>query len=346
MHADVRTPQTPTATPTRRRRGTLALMALATAFAVAIPTAPATAVRPEPTIPPPVAEPLPDPANELVEIVDFGDNPTGLDMHLYVPDDVPKHPEVLVAMHYCTGTGPALFSGTDYASLADAYKFLVIYPTATRAGHCFDVSSPAALTHGGGSDPAGIVSMVEYVQDVYGADRQRVYATGISSGAMMTSVLLGAYPDVFAAGSVMSGVPYGCFATTDGSEWNSQCATGQVDLTPARWAQLVDDAYPGYRGKRPRVQLWHGSEDETLSFANFREGVEQWTQVLGTGRAPAVIDQPRPTWTREAYTNRSGRVLVEAYTLHGGPHAAALFEPWLEQLTVEFLGLTQRGGRI
>jgi poly(hydroxyalkanoate) depolymerase family esterase len=239
-----------------------------------------------------------------------------------------------------------MFAGTDYASLADVYGFLVVYPTATREGHCFDVSSPAALRHAGGSDPAGIVSMVRYVQDAYRADRQRVYATGISSGAMMTSVLLGAYPDVFAAGSVMSGVPFGCFATTDGSEWNSQCATGQVDLMPEQWAELVDDAYPGYRGKRPRVQLWHGSEDETLSFVNFGEGVEQWTRVLGTGRTPAVVEQPRTGWTREAYTNRSGRVLVDAYTLHGAPHAVALSEPWIEQVTVEFLGLTRRGGRV
>jgi poly(hydroxyalkanoate) depolymerase family esterase len=324
----------------------LAVAALAAALALAAPAGPATAVRPDPTVPPPLAEPLPAPVNELIEVTDFGANPTDLDMHLYVPDDVAKHPEILVAMHYCTGTGPAMFAGTDYASLADVYGFVVIYPTATREGHCFDVSSPAALTHGGGSDPAGIVSMVEYVQDVYGADRQRVYATGISSGAMMTSVLLGAYPDVFAAGSVMSGVPYGCFATTDGSEWNSRCATGQVDLTRAQWADLVASAYPEYRGKRPRVQLWHGSEDETLSFVNFREGVEQWTGVLGTRRTPAVVDRPRTGWTREAYTNRSGRVLVEAYTLHGAPHAVALTEPWLEQLTVEFLGLTQQGGRV
>ena len=68
--------------------------------------------------------------------------------------------------------------------------------------------------------------------------------------------------------------------------------------------------------------------------------------MLGTGRSSAVVEQPRTGWTPEAYANRSGHVLVEAYTLHGAPHPIGLFEPWLEQLAVEFLGLTQRGGRV
>lgn len=294
---------------------------------------------------PALVEPLPAPTGELIEITDFGPNPTDLDMHLYVPHDVQRRPEVLVALHYCTGSGPAMFGGTDYASLADVYGFVVIYPSATRAGQCFDVSSPSTLTRGGGSDPQGIVSMVEYVQRELRGDRTRVYVTGISSGAMMTSVMLATYPDVFAAGSVMSGVPHGCFATSDGSEWNNACADGLVDLTPQEWAALVDDAYPGYRGQRPRVQLWHGTADDTLDVANLGEGVEQWTEVLGTRPEPSLVDHPRAGWTHEAYTSRSGRTLVDAYTLRDAPHAVALSEPWLEQLAVDFFGLDQRGGR-
>ena len=60
-----------------------------------------------------------------------------------------------MASHYCTGTGPAFYSGTEFASLADQYGFIVIYPTANRDGNCFDVSSPQALRHDGGSDSLG-----------------------------------------------------------------------------------------------------------------------------------------------------------------------------------------------
>src|SRR5438309_3736253 len=136
-------------------------------------------------------------AASLVQVTDFGYNPTNLDMHLYVPDTVPRHPAIVVALHFCTGSGPVFFDGTPFASLADQFGFIVIYPSATRASHCFDVSSPEALTHDGHSDPAGIVSMVRFVERRFHADGDRVFATGLSSGAMMTNVLLGDYPATF-----------------------------------------------------------------------------------------------------------------------------------------------------
>ena len=51
----------------------------------------------------------------------------------------------------------------------------------------------------------------------------------------MTNVLMGAYPDLFAAGSAFSGVPYACFEGPD--MWNSQCATGQLIKTPQQWVR-------------------------------------------------------------------------------------------------------------
>src|SRR3954449_7194539 len=81
-------------------------------------------------------------AASLQEITGFGANPTNLRMHLYVPDRPAANPGLLVAVHYCTGSGPAFYSGTQFASLADKYGFVVIYPSATRSGSCFDVSSP------------------------------------------------------------------------------------------------------------------------------------------------------------------------------------------------------------
>jgi poly(3-hydroxybutyrate) depolymerase len=91
-------------------------------------------------------------AAALTEITNFGTNPTNLRMHLYVPDRVAPKPAVLVAVHYCTGSGPAFYSGTEFARMADRYGFIIVYPTATRASKCFDVSSPQALRHDGTAD--------------------------------------------------------------------------------------------------------------------------------------------------------------------------------------------------
>jgi len=262
----------------------------------------------------------PAPAASLQRINDFGSNPSGALMYIYVPDQLVESPPILVALHYCTGTASA-FSTVGYNPKADQYGFIIIYPEALAAGKCWDVHSDATLRHGAGGDSASIVSMVTYAIDTYDANASRVYVTGTSSGAMMTQVLLGAYPDVFRGGAPFAGVPYGCFAGA--SEWNSACADGQTTKTGQQWGDLVRGAYPGYTGPRPRVQLWHGSSDETLNFVNFGEAIEQWTNVLGVSETPTSTEQnqPRNTWVRTRYTDGAGIVQVEAIRETGQPHS-------------------------
>ncbi|MET8231781.1 PHB depolymerase family esterase [Micromonospora sp. NPDC005298] len=259
-------------------------------------------------------------AATLTQVTGFGTNPTNLQMHLYVPDRVATRPAVLLALHYCTGSGPAFHSGTQYASLADRYGFIVIYPSVTRSSKCWDVASPQALRRGGGSDPVGLMSMVDYVKQRYSADPARIFATGTSSGAMMTNVMLGDYPDVFAAGASFAGVPFGCFATGGSSEWNSECANGQLIKTAQQWGDLVRGAYPGYTGPRPRMQIWHGTNDETLRYPNFGEQVKQWTNVHGLSQTPTYTDSPQSGYTRTRYGSSGPMAPVEAISMQGVTH--------------------------
>ncbi|MEV6158040.1 PHB depolymerase family esterase [Nonomuraea sp. NPDC052129] len=273
----------------------------------------------------------------LTEVTNFGTNPSGLRMHLYVPNNVAARPPILVAVHYCTGSGPAFYSGTEFASLADRYGFIVIYPSATRSGACFDVSSPQALKHDGGSDPVGIVSMVKYVEQHNNGDASRVYVTGASSGGMMTNVLLGDYPDVFKAGAAFMGVPFGCFATTDGSSWNSACANGTIIKTPQQWGDLVRGAFPGYTGARPRMQVWHGTEDATLRYPNFQEEIKQWTDVHGLSQTPTFTDHPQASWTRTRYGGTGTMVAVEGVSIQGIGHS--LPQGGMAAGVIQFFGL-------
>jgi esterase, PHB depolymerase family len=259
-------------------------------------------------------------AATLTEVTNFGANPSGLRMHLYVPDRLAPRPAILVALHYCTGDGPTFYAGTQFASLADRYGYIVIYPTATRSSRCFDVYSPQALRRDGGSDPVGILSMVRYVQQRYNTDPARVFATGTSSGAMMTNVLLGNYPDVFAAGAAFAGVPHSCFATNGAGEWNSQCANGQIIRSAQEWGNLVRAAYPGYNGPYPRMQLWHGTNDETLRYPNFGEEIKQWTNLHGLSQTPTYTDTPQPGYTRTRYGGSGPMAPVEAISMQGVSH--------------------------
>lgn len=280
-------------------------------------------------------------AASLVEISGFGANPSNLRMHVYAPDTLASPPPILVAVHYCTGSGPAFFSGTEFRTLADRYGFIVIYPSATRSGNCFDVSSPQALRRGGGSDPVGIMSMVTYVIQSYGANANRVYVTGASSGAMMTNVLLGDYPDVFKAGAAFMGVPFACFATTDGSMWNNTCSNGQLIRTPQEWGNLVRGAFPGYTGARPRMQLWHGTTDPTLRYPNFGEEIKQWTNVLGLSQTPSFTDTPQSGWTRTRYGGTGVGAPVEAISLQGVGHSLPLGGQ--AAMAIQFFGLDTGG---
>ncbi|MFF3331691.1 PHB depolymerase family esterase [Streptomyces sp. NPDC002888] len=281
------------------------------------------------------------PAATLTEVTNFGTNPSNLQMYIYVPANVTARPAVVVAVHYCTGSGPAMYNGTEYAQLADRYGFIVVYPSVTRSSKCFDVASPQALKRGGGSDPVGIKSMIDWTTRTYSADTSRIFAVGISSGAMMTNVLLGDYPDVFAAGAAFSGVPFGCFATTDGSEWNSTCSGGSITHTPQEWGDIARNAYPGYTGARPRMQLWHGTEDDVLRFHNYGEEVKQWTNVQGVSQTPSVTDSPQSGWSRSRYGGTGDRAPVEAVALQGVGHD--LYKWGMGERVLTFFGLNGSG---
>ncbi|CAK7214568.1 hypothetical protein SBRCBS47491_002188 [Sporothrix bragantina] len=257
-------------------------------------------------------------------------NPSNVGFYLYVPDKLAPSPPILVNPHWCHGSALDAYKGTQYATLADKHGFLVIYPDSPNtADKCWDLSSPATLHHGKGGDSLGIVSMVNYTLAKYNADKGRVFATGVSSGAMMTSTLVGAYPDVFAAGSAYSGVPFGCFKAADSTNvtntsslvdvWGDACATGRLTQSPEAWASLVKDAYTGYTGWRPKMQLFHGTADEVLNFTVFGEEVKQWNAVLGFSQTPTTVtpDTPLPGWTKSVYGTDDW---LEAYSAAGVTH--------------------------
>ncbi|TKA66202.1 hypothetical protein B0A55_08629 [Friedmanniomyces simplex] len=219
----------------------------------------------------------------LTQVTNFGSNPTNTEMFIYVPSKVVANPPVIVAIHYCSGNAQAYYEGSPYAQLADQYGFIVIYPSSPYSGTCWDVSSTKALTHNGGGDSNAIANMVTYTISKYSADASKVFVTGSSSGAMMTNVMAATYPELFKAATAYSGVPAGCFVSSSGQvdAWNSTCAQGDVDATPAYWTNVVDNMYPGYTGARPRFQVYHGSIDTTLYPPNYNETVKEWTGVLG-----------------------------------------------------------------
>ena len=273
-------------------------------------------------------------------------------MYIYVPDCLATKPPVLVCSHYCGGSAAAMFGiagGGGLVKQADQLGFIMIFPQAVNpdgSGRCWDVGSTKSLTHDGGGDTTAIAQMVKYALGKYGANPDRVYASGTSSGAMMTEALLAIYPDVFKAGVEFSGVPAGCWAvgaSSDGT-WSGPCAGGQVSHTAAEWGDIARKMYPSYSGHRPRVQLWHGDADTTISFKNHTEGIKQWTNVLGLATDPTsttTVSYANHQWRRQSWKDTCGYIVLDAWTELSGPHNTDASQN--AQYTIPFFGLDQSG---
>jgi len=270
-----------------------------------------------------------------------GGVPTYISMYIYVPDAVAKDPPILVVSHYCGGTASGVFgeaSGGGIVAASDKYGFIMIYPQTTGNGVCWDVSSTATETRNGGGDSQAIAEMVQYTITKYTANASRVYATGTSSGAMMTELLLAVYPDVFKAGAEFSGVPAGCQ-----SIFNQFCGNGS-EMTGQWWGDKVRAMDPGYTGYRPRVQLWHGTADATINYQNQIAAVDEWTNVLGLGATPdstsAVTLNAHP-WTRNEWQDSCGYTVLDEWSETNGPHGTDA--NLNAQYVIPFLGLDSAG---
>jgi acetylxylan esterase len=266
--------------------------------------------------------------------------PGYVSMYIYVPDQLAPSPPIVVASHFCGGSANAMFNNaSSIVTVANQRGFIMIFPQTTN--NCWDVGSPQSLTHDGGGDTQAIAEMVKYTITKYSADAGRVYAMGVSSGAMMTEALLGVYPDMFKAGAEFSGVPDGCWAVSysASNQWSGPCASGQVTKTAQQWGDLVRAQFPGYSGVRPRVQLWHGTSDMTINYNNMGEAIKEWTNVLGLSTNPTTTDTPSSGFTRKVWDNSCGFPILEAWTQQNGGHTT----PINANAVISFFGLDKTG---
>jgi poly(hydroxyalkanoate) depolymerase family esterase len=274
------------------------------------------------------------------------DNPAGLDVVEHAPLGRSKANAVVVALHGCTQTAQA-YEGAGWDALADELGFAVIYPqqtTANNAQRCFRWWDPAHVTRGQG-EARSIESMVTAAKAKYGASR--VYVTGLSAGAAMAVVMLAAYPDLFEAGAIMAGIPYGCAKSSNDS---FTCMSGK-EQSGEQWAALLPaDA----RSKPPRVSIWTGDADYVVRPTNAEQLVRQWSSAHGASDAKAVTTEAVGIATHETFANGA----VERWTIakmgHGvavspadgcGTAGAFLVDAKLcsTQKAAEFFGLTGDG---
>ncbi|KAA5832722.1 PHB depolymerase family esterase [Saccharopolyspora hirsuta] len=256
-------------------------------------------------------------AAELREVTGFGTNPGALRMFEYVPDGLPEGRPVVVALHGCTQDAAGYGTGAGWVELADRAQFTLVLPQqeqANNANRCFNWFQSGDTARGSG-EAESIAQMVQRAIGDTGADPARVHVTGLSAGGAMTAVMLAAYPDVFAGGGVVAGVPHGCASTMPDA---FTCMNPGKDRTPQQWGDAVRGA-SSHQGPWPTLSIWHGTADYTVAPANQRELVEQWTNVHGIPATPTSTDTIAG-YPHESYADSSGRTLVETVSVTGMGH--------------------------
>jgi poly(hydroxyalkanoate) depolymerase family esterase len=258
----------------------------------------------------------------FAQVTNFGSNPGKLQMYSYVPSGLPANAPLVLALHGCAQNAADYHNNSGWSKYADMWNFAVVYPQAdstVNPNQCFDWWTPSDDSRGNGQ-AASIYQMVQYAESTYGVDPHRIYITGLSAGGGMAADLLAAYPDVFAGGSIDSGLPAQC-ATSQTQAYS--CMSSNQNLTPAQWGDLVRNSHSGYTGPWPKVAIWQGTSDTTVYPVNATELREQWTNVWGIGQT-ASGTQTLPGGTTETDYNSGASPVVSTFSVSGMTHGLAV----------------------
>ena len=257
----------------------------------------------------------------LAEVQAFGSNPGGLRMLTYVPKDLPESAPLVVVLHGCTQTAGAYDFGTGWSTLADRHGFAVLYPEQRRTNNplrCFNWFRSEDFERDSG-EALSIRQMVDSMVAVHRLDPRRVYVTGVSAGAAMTSVMLATYPDVFAGGAIIAGLPYRC---ANGLQEGFECIFQGKSRSAREWGTLVRAA-SRHDGPWPKVSVWHGAEDSTVKPLNAEEVIKQWTDLHGLAGDPTVETSIHGHAYR-VWQGPDGEDLVEHYSVTGMGHGVPI----------------------
>ena len=256
----------------------------------------------------------------LVEVTGFGSNPGSLRMFSFVPDHLPKRPALVVVLHGCGQTAAGYDVGAGWSMLAQRYGFVLLMPeqqSANNAHTCFNWFNPEDIARDQG-EACSIRQMVARMVADHKIDPRHIFVTGISAGGAMTSVMLATYPEVFAGGAVIAGLPYGIAG-------NVREALNGMMQSPSRPADALGDLVrkaSEHHGPWPKLSVWHGTADRTVNPANANEIVKQWLDVHGLPMAPMATTEV-DGYPREVWWDADGETVIESYTItdmaHGTP---------------------------
>ncbi len=237
---------------------------------------------------------------------------------LYVPAGADSEPLPLIVMlHGCTQDADDFAAGTQMNVLAERHRFLVAYPVQPKQANpskCWNWFKPGDQ-HRERGEPSLIAGITREIIAAHNVDTARVYIAGMSAGGAMAAIMLAAYPELYAAAGVHSGLPAQCahdlpsaFAAMKGGKRRGTAPSAKADS--------------GLSPQRPII-VFHGDADATVHIANAArlvQGFEARTDV-DCEEEPRVVPGRRASTVLRLVS--ADGIDAELWTIHGAPHAWA-----------------------
>ena len=210
--------------------------------------------------------------------------------------------------------------GAGWSVLADRHGFALLFPEQQRFNNpqlAFNWFAPEDSRRNTG-EARSIREMVEALVMAHGIDRRRIFITGLSAGGAMTSVMLATYPDVFAGGAIIAGLPYGGAATMSQALGRMR---GRVAQSDDELEVLVRNA-SAHDSPWPIISIWHGSADYTVHASNAQAILAQRRALHDVKALPSRTDLV-DGYPHQVWCSAGGRPLIEEYSITGMGHGTA-----------------------
>ncbi len=252
---------------------------------------------------------------------------------LYIPagHDARALP-LVVMLHGCNQSPEDFAAGTGMNARAGEQGFFVLYPEQAQEANparCWNWFQQDHQLRGLG-EPALIAAMAQAMVLRHGLDGRRVYIAGLSAGGAMAAIVAAAYPDVFAAVGVHSGLAPGAANTLpDALAAMRGGAAGPHQQGQGKGKSQVPVSGPLIR---PQILVptivFHGDQDRTVHPRNGEQVIAAAMERPGT--MPATSEQQLRTergvsaggqnYTRSQH-GAQGQATSEHWSLHGAGHA-------------------------
>jgi len=161
--------------------------------------------------------------------------------------------------------------------------------------------------------------MIDVCMTTHAFDARQIYISGLSAGAAMAGAMLATYPETFAGGGLMAGLPYGMATSMPGAF--QQMQNGPRSDPSALSEKVLRAA--DYDGPWPSISVWHGDADRTVNSVNGSATVAQWRAVHGLSDAVATIEEGK-SHRRTRWEHTKGGSRVEHVEMRGMGHGTPI----------------------